>query len=737
MSFTPCTPASRGVTRIMLEALFQPQTIALIGASRTPGKFAHRLLANIMAGGFSGVIVPVNPRAEVILGLPCHHKLSQFAGRIDLALIAVPAAQCKEAVREAVLAGAQAVVILSVGFKESGEAGAELEAEIAEICRLRDVQLLGPNCLGLINCGHNLFAFAAELRPGLCLPPLTVGVDGSPAAANPGAGGISMISQSSSICSLFLDRLSRAHLGLAKMVSIGNKAGISEIDLLRALAVDPQTTVIVGYLESINAGDSFVKAAEYATTRKPVIILKAATTMAGRKAVAAHSGELISQDSSYGAAFRRAGVIRADTLSALFDFTAAFTMQPLPKGNRILVLTNAGGPGIMAVDAVERAGLVACYVDAQASLALRETLPAAATIYNPIDLLADATPAQYRAVIDVALADTNVDAVVVIFVERERAAASRSIAIAQAIVACNDRQKPIIACLLGGESNEARGVLTAGGVPEYDAPERAVAVLKAMCEYTAWRNRPPRVVTRFKVHRRRVERIISRHLRTNRLHIAEVKAKDILKAYDFQVPEGHLAISVEDAIEQAERIGYPVAMKIVSPDIVQKSDFGGVKLNIVNRQGVQDGFDLMMLRVGQRAPEAWIDGVYIEKMLDRGLEVIMGMHRDPQFGPMLMFGLGGIYVEVMKDVAFNLAPITFDEAMTMLTSTKSYQILVGARGEGAVDMAVLAHCLQKISQLATDFPQIAELEINPLIVGDIGTEPVVADAKINLRAGNL
>ncbi len=694
----------------MLEALFQPKTIAIIGASRTAGTFGNRLLANIIQGGFAGTIVPVNPKADSILGLPCYHKLVEFSGRIDLGIIVVPASQCKEAVREAMDAGARAVVCLAVGFKESGEAGAELETEIAEICALRDVRLLGPNCLGLINTDHHLFAFDSEQRPRL--------------------GGISMLSQSSSICSLFLDRLVNAQLGLAKMISIGNKADLSEIDLLRELAVDPQTSVIIGYLESINAGDGFVKAAEYATSRKPVIILKAATTLAGRKAVAAHSGEMIGQDSAYGAAFRRSGVIRADTMGALFDLTAAFTLQPLPKGNRVLVLTNAGGPGIMAVDAIERAGLVAAYLEASASLALRAELPDASTIYNPIDLLADASPERYRLAISLILADRNVDALVVVFADRgpNRQASE----IARLIVDCNHRQKPMVACFMGGGAT-ARDILIHGGVPAYDSPERAVAVLKAMSEYVAWRHRPPRVVTRFKVHRRPVERIIFRHLRSNRLHIAEVKAKDILKAYDFQVPEGHLAVSVEEAIEQAERIGYPVAMKIVSPDIVHKSDMGGVKLNIVNRQGVCDGFDLMMLRVNQLAPGALIDGIYIEKMLDRGLEVILGMHRDPHFGPMLMFGLGGIYVEVMKDVAFNLAPITFDEAMTMLTSTKSYQMLVGARGEGGVDMKAIAHCLQKISQLATDFPQIAELEINPLIVGEIGTEPVVADAKINLR----
>jgi acetyltransferase len=694
----------------MLEPLFTPQTIALIGASRTPGTFAHRLLANLIDGGFPGTIVPVNPHAETILGLRCYKKIQQFAGRVDLALVAVSAVQCREVVREAMNAGARAICILATGFREAGEEGAQREEEIAEMCRSRDVRLLGPNCLGLINSGHHLFAFDVAQRPM--------------------AGGISMISQSSTIALLFLERLASAHLGVAKMVSLGNKANLSEIDLLRTLALDPQTKVIIGYLESIAAGDGFVKAAEYATNRKPVIMLKAATTMAGRKAVAAHSGEMIGQDSAYGAAFRRSGVIRADSLTALFDLTLAFTLQPLPQGNRLLVLTNAGGPGVMAVDSIERAGLTISYLTPQTSLALRQVMPEAATLYNPIDLLADADPERYRVALDAALADPLVDAVVVIWAGRGGCEAE---AFARMVAAGSPRPKPVLVALLGETLGEARNFLLQAGVPAYDAPERAVVALKAMCEYVAWRNRPPRVVTRFKVHRRRVERIISRRLRTNRLHIAEVKAKDILKAYAFQVPPGHLAISVEEAIEIAEHIGYPVAMKIVSPDIVHKSDLGGVRLDIANRQAVRDGFDLMMLRVSQQAPEAWIDGIYIEKMLDRGLEVILGMHRDSQFGPMLMFGLGGIYVEVMKDVAFNLAPITFDEAMTMLTSTKSYQILVKARGEQGVDKAAMAHCLQKISQLATDFPQIAELEINPLIVGEIGTDPVVADAKINLR----
>ncbi len=694
----------------MLEPLFNPQTVAVIGASRRPDAFGHRLLAGLIEDGFPGTLVPVNPAASEVCGLPCQPRLAAFPGPVDLALVAVPAAVCKEAVREALDAGARAVAVLSVGFREAGEAGAEREREIAELCRQRDVRLLGPNCLGLINTSRRLFAFASPLRPK--------------------PGGISVFSQSSAICALLLERLTADHLGLAKMVSIGNKADLSESDLLRALAEDHETKVIVAYLESIGAGPGFVRAAERATARKPVIILRAATTLAGRKAVAAHSGEVIGQDSAYGAAFRRAGIIRAEDIRGLFNLAAAFSLQPLPRGGRVLILTNAGGPGIIAVDAVERAGLTAAYLDPQSATRLRQKLPGAATIYNPIDLLAGAGPEDYRAALGIALTDHNIDALVVICVGQ--GPESQALANAQALVAGQVGNKPILACFLGHEARAASDCLLTGGVPACGSPEEAVAALKAMWEYVSWRNRPPRVVTRFKVNRRRVERIISHHQRGQRPRINEAKAKDILRAYSFLVPAGRLAASAEEAVEIADRIGYPVALKLISPDLVRKGELDGVRLNIPNRQGVRDGFDLMMLRMARQAPKAAIDGIYVEKMLDRGLEVILGLHRDPQFGPLLMFGLGGINVEVMKDVAFNLAPITFDEAMTMLASTRSYQFLLERRGEAGVDVAALAGCLQRISQLATDFPQIAEVEINPLIIGELGGEPVVADAKITL-----
>lgn len=696
----------------MLEPLLNPDSIAIIGASGTPGKFGHIILANLINGGFQGRIVPINPHTDQIMGHRCWPSLQHYAEKIDLSLIVVPQPLVLQAVHDSIAAGARAIVINSGGFKEVDEAGADLERKIAEICTSRNILLLGPNSLGLINTGHKLNALHAAVIPK--------------------QGGISMISQSSSICATYLEQVTHRELGIAKVISTGNKAQLSEIDLLKALGRDGQTKIIAGYLENISAGDEFVKNAENASLQKPVIILKSATTEAGRRAAAAHNGELISADTAYGAAFKRAGVIRADSFGDLLDLTTAFSLQPLPRGNRILVITNAGGPGIMAVDAIVGAGLQPAYFEPGTATALHRHLPKAATIYNPVDLLGNAGPNRYGAAIKAAMDSPDVDAVVVIMVDR---ITCRPFEIADTIIKNCNGEKPLMVSFLGIRQDEIRALLKNGGIPEYDSPEQAVNVLKAMCGYVAWRQRPPRVVTRFRVNRRRVERILFRKLRADKTFIIDAKAKAILQAYDFQIPAGGMALNAEEALEIAARIGYPVAMKIISPGIIHKKDLGGLRLNLNNRQAIIDAYDLMMLRVKQRASAAVIDGVYIEKMLDRGLEVILGMNRDPKFGPMLMFGLGGIFVEMLKDVAFHLAPITFTEAVQMLTSTKSYKSMLEARGKDGVDLTAIAQCLQKISQLATDFPQITELEINPLIIGEPGTDPVVVNARLAIKPG--
>ena len=694
----------------MLESLLCPETIAVIGASRSPGKVGHELVANLVTSGFKGTIVPVNPSAGDILGLKCYPDLASYAKGIDLSIIAIPTSLVRNAVETSLQAGAKAIVIITAGFKEVGHEGAELEKEMAALCSAGGARLLGPNCLGLINTHHLMNASFSKRMPM--------------------QGGISFISQSGALLAAILDWAAQRHLGMAKLVSMGNKADLSETDFLAAFADDPQTKVIVGYLESIVAGDDFIKAAESATAKKPVVVFKSGITQAGVKAASSHTGSLAGADKAYGAAFARSGIIRAETFEALFDYATAFAMQPLPKGRRVAIITNAGGPGIMAADAVEMSGMKVGTLGSFTATALRKKLPPAASVGNPIDVLGDADPQRYVLAMEAAQDDESVDAIIVILTPQ---AMTRPAETARAIAASSRGEKPILACFMGGQDvMPGRDELVASNLPDYTSPERAVAALKAMCVYADWLRRPPRVITRFPANRRRVERIIHRHIKMKQLQVGEAAAKQIIKAYDFNVSPGTVAATAEEAVEAADHIGYPVAMKIVSPDIIHKSDMGGVKLNLLSASAVRDAFDLMLLRIRQRAPLAHIEGVYVERMCKSGREVILGMTRDPQFGPMLMFGLGGIFVEVMKDVTFHIAPITQKEASLMLESTRSFALLKGVRGQASVDLHAIADSLQRISQLVTDFPEIVEMDINPFMVGEVGAESIAADARITL-----
>lgn len=694
----------------MLDALLKPSAIAVIGASKSPGKVGHEILANLVAGGFEGRIVPINPTSDELLGLPCYPDLKTSGTKIDQSIIAVPAKLVKQAVMDAVEAGAKAITIITAGFKEIGPDGAKLEQDLAAYCKAREVRLLGPNCLGLINTHHKMNASFAKHMPK--------------------PGGITIMSQSGALCTAILDWASDRHLGMAKLISMGNKADLAETDFLTAFAQDKDTRVIVGYLESIVAGDAFIKAAETAAASKPVVVFKSGVTAAGGKAASSHTGSLAGADVGYAAAFKRSGIIRADTFEAMFDYATALAMQPLPKGQRVAIITNAGGPGIMAADAVELCGLDVATLAGGTATALAEKLPTAASVGNPIDVLGDADPARYADALNAAQDDDSVDAIIVILTPQ---AMTNPRETAQAIQNNARNEKPILVAFMGGaDVTPGREELVAANLPDYPAPERAVAALKAMVDYAEWLRRPPRIITRFPVNRRRVARIIRRHVRTDELQLGEAAAKDILRAYDFDVPPGTLATSADQAVEAAEKIGYPLAMKIASPDVIHKSDMGGVKLNLATADAVRDAFDLMMMRIRQRVKDARIIGVYLEKMCDRGREVILGMTRDPQFGPMLMFGLGGIFVEVMKDVTFHIAPITHNEALQMLQTTRSFELLKGVRGETRVDIEAIATALQRISQLGQDFPQIAEMDINPFIVGPVGTDSVAADARITL-----
>lgn len=694
----------------MLEALFYPESIAILGASRSPGKVGYALVENLLKSGYSGRIIPINPNADEILGLKCYPTLKGARLKVDLGIIAVPKPAVKAAIEECAAAEAKAIIVITAGFKETGPEGAKEERELVELCRSYGIRLMGPNCLGLLNTHHKMNATFAPV-----IPP---------------TGGISILSQSGALCVAILDWAMEQGIGLGKVISFGNKADLNEVDFIAALAEDKDTKVIAGYLESIQEGSRFLRIAEEAASKKPVVILKVGVTQAGAKAAASHTGSLAGQDIAYGAAFRRSGVIRAENFEALFDYSMAFAFQPLPKGRRVGIITNAGGPGIMASDAAELLGLDVIPTSESIKQKLSKVLPPAAALGNPVDVIGDADPARYIAAFEILQAAEEMDAIVVVVTPQNM---TQPTELANRLVAVHNKKKPLLTVFMGGkEVNEAKKILMAGGIPNYPAPHRAMAALKAMCDYAEWRNRPPRIIVRFPVNRRRVDRVLSWHQRSGITYVGEIEAKEILKAYGFNILDGALATNAEEAVQIADRIGYPVVLKISSPDIIHKSDFGGVRLNLASAEQVRDAFDLMMLRVKQKAPHARIRGAYVEKMGRRGREIIIGMTRDPQFGPMLMFGLGGIFVEIMKDVTFHLAPITKEEAMQMLKATRSYALLQGARGQSPVDLDQIAEALQRISQLSTDYPQIKELDINPFIVGEIGTEAYVADARMIL-----
>ena len=694
----------------MLKPLFYPESVAVIGASRTPGKVGHEIVGNMLNAGFEGKILPVNPYADEILGLKCYKDVRKCPGKIDLSIIAVQAPLVVEATISSIKAGVKAIAVTSSGFAECGAEGAEIQREIAKLCGDAKIPLLGPNCFGVINTSIRLNAsFSKHL---------------------PKPGGISVISQSGSLCSAMLDWASAHGLGLAKIVSLGNKADLNEVDFLESFAKDDETTVVVGYLESIISGKEFLKAAREVTSSKPFILLRAGTTKAGIGAASAHTGTIAGADTAYAAAFRHAGVIRVESLDALFDCTAAFSTQPCPKGDRVAVITNAGGPAVLAADAVEQFGMRLAKIKEDHVELLKQQLPPAAIAYNPIDVLGDADPKRYSMAVDAAQDDEEVDAVIVILTPHSMTQPAET---ARSIAQKADSDKPILMVLMGSDEARIEHIkMVDKNLPIYPSPGRAVAALSAMRKYQQWHSMPERVVTRFPVNLRLVERIVTRQLKANLMQVGEVETKEILRAYDFAVPDGQLAGSPEEAVDIAKRIGFPVAMKIVSLDVLHKSDVGGIKLGISSSEEVRDTFDLLSLRVSRRAPEARLSGIYVEKMATEGLHTVMGMVSDPRFGPILMFGLGGTFIDRLDTTSCYLAPVSGEEAMQMLTESRSYALLKGARGQADVDIHAIVYGLQRISQLSTDFPHIKELNIDPYIVGRTGTGAVVVDARISL-----
>jgi acetate---CoA ligase (ADP-forming) len=696
-----------------LETFFSPRSVAIVGASRQKGKVGYEILHNMVGSGFEGKIWPVNRDADTMEGLKCYPDLVSIGETPDLVIIIVPAKFVLDVMEQCVTIGTKAVIIITAGFKEIGAEGKKLEEEVIRVARRGGIRVIGPNCLGVIVTSSRLNAsFGGEL---------------------PDPGHTGYLSQSGALLAAILDTAKANGIGFSSLFSIGNKADVNELDLVQALAEDPNTKVIAGYLESIGDGNAFVREAEYISHTKPILLMKSGGTSAGAKAASSHTGSLAGSEVAYEAMFARAGIIRCNSIKQQFDFAQAFANQPMPKGSSVAVVTNAGGAGIMAADAIEREGLTFAKPEKATVEKLMTKLPAAANFHNPFDVLGDALADRYEFALNVVLDDPNVDIVLVLLTPQAMTAAKET---AEAIVrtAQVKKDKPILVCFLGASKVEAGvQVLRSAHIPQYDSPEAAVETIKAMTEYVRWLNRPKRVVRLFSVNRHKVESIIERHLRQDIREIGEAESKEILEAYGFATPKGSIATTAEQATNIAQQLGYPVVLKIWSPDILHKSDVGGVKVGLKSDQEVKDAFDLMMYRIPKKRPEAQILGVLVQEMCRSGREVILGMHRDPHFGPLMMFGMGGVMVEVLKDVAFYLAPLTAEEARQMLVSTKTYKILKGVRGQEGVDIEAIAEGLQRLSQLVTEFPQIQEMDINPYVVGVPGTTPIAVDARISVE----
>lgn len=701
----------------MLDAFFQPKSVAVIGASREPGKLGYAVVHNLIESGYAknNDVYPINPKADEILGLKTYPSVLEVPGEIELAVVVIPYRFVPDAMRQIGEKKIPATVIITAGFRESGHEGLEREQEVLEIAEEYNVRVIGPNCLGVIDTYSPMNA--------------------SFAAGTPPKGPMNFMSQSGALGTAILDWALAGRMGFSKFVSLGNKADVSEIDLLASWANDPNANVLLAYIEGVPDGQEFVRVAREVSKKKPIVAVKSGVTQAGSRAVSSHTGSLAGSEQAYSAAFKQGGIIRAETMEELFDFALAFAYQPLPKGNHFAIVTNAGGPGILATDAVERAGLRLARLDTQTIHTLEQRLPDAASAANPVDVLGDARADRYQFALEVVAADENVDGVIVILTPQ---AMTEIEATAEAVVELSNKcEKPVIGCFMGEFAVEAGiNILTAGGVPNYIFPERAVAALKATTEYRDLRATPLPNFDKFEVDTGAVRRVFDNVKEEGRVTVGDFEARDILEAYGLKIPRSELAKDAEEAVALANEIGYPVVLKIVSPDILHKTDVGGVKVGLNSATDVRDAFDLIVYRAGRYVPGARIWGCLVQEMSPPGLEVLVGMNRDPQFGPLVTFALGGIYVEILKDATFRVAPFSRPEAEQMLEELRARALLDGVRGAPPVDKESVVDAILRIGQLVQDFPEIAELDINPLIVYEEGQGSIAIDMRLVLSSTN-
>ncbi len=700
-----------------LDSLFRPRSIAVVGASRRPDTIGHQIVDNLLRHGYTGVVYPVNPSARAVHSIPAFPSVSAIPGEVDLAVIVVPKDLVPSVVEDCGAKGVRGLVVITAGFKEVGAEGAQREARLAEQTRRLGMRVVGPNCMGILSTDPEV-SMNATFAPSM-----------------PPSGPLSFMSQSGAMGVTILDYAAEYGIGIHHFVSVGNKLDVSGNDLVEYWKDDPGTKVILMYLENFGNPRRFTKLARTVSRTKPIVVVKSGRTKAGARAAASHTGALAGVDVAIDALLAQCGVLRADSVQELFDIAMALEEQPIPAGNRVAIVTNAGGPGIMIADACESHGLEVVELSPDTQARLRDVFPAEASVRNPVDMIASATSESYRIALDCILADPNVDAAIAAFVPP---LGVRQVDVASSIVEVfRSRQppdKPILAVLMGRHGlPEGRAELHEAGVPAYTFPESAARALAAMVRYRHWLERPDPEPVRFEVDEAAAAAIVRGAVADGRGNLKEHEALGLLKAYGVPVVSHALVTTHAEARTAAESFGYPVVLKAVAPGVVHKSDVGAVKVDIRTPAELDAAFGTMVRRLGEA--EIDLEGILVEKFVSGGRETIVGMSTDPAFGPILMFGLGGIFVEALQDVAFRLAPVSEVDAQEMLSSIRGARLLEEFRGEAGADREALIEAIQRISQLVVDHPEIRELDVNPLLAFSEGA--LAVDCRVTLQATHV
>jgi acetyltransferase len=700
-----------------LEAIFSPASVAVVGASTVPGKVGHDLFANILRGGYTGTLFPVNPKARSVLSVKAYPSLMDIPDPVDLAILVVPPHSALNVVDEAARKGVKGLVVVSAGFREVGPEGRAMEDAITARCREAGIRLVGPNCLGVIN------------------PHPSVRMNASFSNRMPAFGHISFISQSGALCTSVLDFAAERDFGFSKFISIGNKADVDELDLLRYLHQDDDTQVIMIYLEELRRGPEFIQEVKTITSGDrptPVLVIKSGRTVAGARAAASHTGSLAGSEAVYDAIFKQAGMIRVDSIEELFNFAGAFAGKKTPSGNKVAIVTNAGGPGIVATDMTVSSGLTLARFHDETVEALQSHLPATANLHNPVDVIGDATQERYEKALEAVIKDENVDGALVILTPQSM---TNALETAKAIVKIDRKTpKPILCCFMGiFDVSAGVKVLQENRIPVYRFPEQAAKAFGALYRYSSWLNRQKLAQFSLEHDTARARDIIQGALDQDRRSLTEWEGAELLRCYGFQTLPSFIAKTREEAAEYAASLTFPVALKIVSPHILHKTEAKAVRLHVASPEAAAAAFDDIVACATAYDPKAEIIGVLVQKMAPPGEEVILGMTRYPIFGPLLMFGLGGIFVEVFKDVDFRVAPVGRNEARRMIRGIRGYELLKGVRGRPETDTVALERSLVCLSDLVLNHPEIKELDMNPVLVHEKGKGATVADVRVILE----